>query len=65
MIPILHDTTELTRQRKRPEAVGFTTTISSGKDRDPPLGNTVIWQGLSRLNDIALRATLQVNNVGK
>ena len=31
--------------------------------KDPPTGNTVIWRGLSRLNDIALGATLQVDNV--
>ena len=33
VILILHDTTEFTWQRKRPEAVGFTTTINSGKDK--------------------------------
>ena len=32
--------------------------------RNPPPGNTVIWRGLSRLNDIALGATLQADNVG-
>lgn len=32
-ILILHDTSEFTWQRKRPEAVGFTTTINSGKDK--------------------------------
>ena len=31
---------------------------------DPPPGNSVVWRGLSRLNDIALGATLQINNVG-
>ena len=32
--------------------------------KDPPPGNIVIWRGLSRLNDIALGATLQINVVG-
>ena len=32
--------------------------------KDPPPGNIVMWRGLSRLNDIALGATLQINNVG-
>gem|GEM_PF-1345978 len=30
-ILVLHDTTEFSRQRRRPEAVGFTTKVSSGK----------------------------------
>ena len=34
------------------------------RGKDPPPGNTVIGRGLSRLNDIALRVTLQVDNVG-
>ena len=32
-ILVLHDTTEFSWQRKRPEAVGFTTKVSSGKDK--------------------------------
>lgn len=32
--------------------------------KDPPPGNIVMWRGLSRLNDIALGATLQINDVG-
>ena len=32
--------------------------------KDPPSGNIVIWRGLSRLNDIALGATLQTDFVG-
>ena len=32
--------------------------------KDPPPGNIVMWRSLSRLNDIALGATLQINNVG-
>ena len=32
--------------------------------QDPPPGNIVMWRGLSRLNDIALGATLQSNDVG-
>ena len=32
--------------------------------KDPPSGNIVMWRGISRLNDIALGATLQINNVG-
>ena len=32
--------------------------------KDPPPGNIVMWCGLSRLNDIALGATLQVDDVG-
>ena len=32
-ILILHDTTEFSWRRKRPEAVGFTTMVSSGKDK--------------------------------
>ena len=32
--------------------------------KDPPPGNIVIWRGLSRLNDITLGATLQINVVG-
>ena len=32
-ILILHDTTEFSWKRKRPEAVGFTTKVSSGKDK--------------------------------
>ena len=31
-ILVLHDTTEFSWQRRRPEAVGFTTKVSSGKD---------------------------------
>ena len=31
---------------------------------DPPPGNIVMWRGLSRLNDIALGATLQTDFVG-
>ena len=30
---------------------------------DPPPGNIVMWRGLSRLNDIALGATLQISDV--
>ena len=32
--------------------------------KDPPPGNIVMWRGLSRLNNIALGAALQINNVG-
>ena len=32
--------------------------------KDPPPGNIVMWRSLSRLNDIALGAALQINNVG-
>ena len=32
--------------------------------KDPPPGNIVMWRGLSRLNDIALGVTLQINDVG-
>ena len=32
-ILVLHDTTEFSWRRKRPEAVGFTTTINSGQDK--------------------------------
>ena len=32
--------------------------------KDPPPGNIVMWRGLSRLNDIALGATLQTDFVG-
>jgi len=32
--------------------------------KDPPPGNIVMWRGLSRLSDIALGATLQINDVG-
>ena len=32
--------------------------------KDPPPGNIVMWRGLSRLNDIALGATLKINDVG-
>ena len=32
-ILVLHDTTEFSGRRKRPEAVGFTTKVSSGKDK--------------------------------
>ena len=32
--------------------------------KDPPPGNIVMWRGLSRLNDIALGATLQITDVG-
>ena len=32
-ILVLHDTTEFSWRRKRPEAVGFTTTVNSGKDK--------------------------------
>ena len=34
------------------------------RTKDPPPGNIVIWRGLSRLNDIALGATLQIDDVG-
>ncbi|MDE0226187.1 MAG: IS4 family transposase [Gammaproteobacteria bacterium] len=34
------------------------------RTKDPPPGNIVVWRGLSRLNDIALGATLQINDVG-
>ena len=30
---VLHDTTEFSWRRKRPEAVGFTTTVNSGRDK--------------------------------
>ena len=33
------------------------------RTKDPPPGNIVMWRGLSRLNDIALGATLQINDV--
>ena len=32
-ILVLHDTTELSWRRKRPQAVGFTTTVTSGRDK--------------------------------
>ena len=32
--------------------------------KDPPPGNIVLWRGLSRLNDIALGATLLTDFVG-
>ena len=32
--------------------------------KDPPPGNIVMWRGLGRLSDIALGATLQINDVG-
>ncbi len=32
--------------------------------KNPPPGNIVMWRGLSRLNDIALGAALQINNAG-
>ena len=32
-ILVLHDTTEFSWQRRRPEAVGFTTKVNSGKDK--------------------------------
>ena len=32
--------------------------------KDPPPGNIVMWRGLSRLSDIAIGATLQINDVG-
>ena len=32
--------------------------------KDPPPGNIVMWRSLSRLNDIALGATLQTDFVG-
>ena len=32
--------------------------------KDPPPGNIVMWRGLSRLNDIALGATLQDQRCG-
>ncbi len=32
-ILVLHDTTEFSWRRKRPEAVGFTTTVNSGRDK--------------------------------
>ena len=31
---------------------------------DPPPGNIVMWRGMGRLSDIALGATLQINDVG-
>ena len=31
--------------------------------KDPPPGNIFMWRGLSRLNDIAIGAPLQINNV--
>ena len=34
------------------------------RTKDPPPGNIVMWRGLSRLNDIALGATLKINDVG-
>ena len=34
------------------------------RTKDPPPGNIVMWRGLSRLYDIALGATLQINDVG-
>lgn len=34
------------------------------RTKDPPPGNIVIWRGLGRLNDIALGATLQIDDVG-
>jgi len=34
------------------------------RTKDSPPGNIVVWRGLSRLNDIALGATLQINDVG-
>ena len=32
--------------------------------KDPPPGNNVMWRGLGRLSDIALGATLLINDVG-
>ena len=32
--------------------------------KDPPPGNIVMWRGLGRLSDIALGATLEINDVG-
>ena len=32
--------------------------------KDPPPGNIVMWRGLTRLNDITLGATLQIDFVG-
>ena len=32
--------------------------------KDPPPGNIVMWRGLSRLTDIALGATLKIDDVG-
>ena len=32
--------------------------------KDPPPGNIVMWRGLGRLSDIALGATLQINDAG-
>ena len=32
--------------------------------KDPPPGNIVMWRGLGRLSDIALGATLQINDMG-
>ena len=32
-ILVLHDTTEFSWRRKRPEAVGFTTTVNNGRDK--------------------------------
>ena len=32
--------------------------------KDPLPSNIVMWRGISRLNDIALGATLQITNVG-
>ena len=32
--------------------------------KDPPPGNIVMWRGLGRLSDIALGATLHINDVG-
>ena len=32
--------------------------------KDPPPGNIVMWRGLTRLNDITLGATLQIDVVG-
>ena len=34
------------------------------RSKDPPPGNIVMWRGLSRLTDITLGATLQIDVVG-
>ena len=43
---------------------GLNERLHLARAKDPPPGNIVMWRGLSRLNDIALGATLQTDFVG-
>ena len=56
-ILVLHDTTEFSWRRKRPEAVGFTTTVNSGRDK----------AGRDRLHTVCgllMHSSLAVTTVG-